>query len=496
MNSIAEIFDDSKQLLDGVTHFIDKYIGSSLLRRCNIRKIVDSYTEHKEYEYIDNPISRLIGNPETSKVLPKCVSARQLLTDKILACFHTARSAYIMFKTGTFFGDYKKDTYYRFDRTEKANWERLQIETARNVILDMESRTEENHVNVLIFDDSLYKRTGGKGTDLCAKVFDHNDHKMRSGYRMMTGGWSNGETYIPFSQVLLSTRSKENMIGRDEPVDQRTLRGKRRARAKEKGTVVVQSMVQEAQKVGIPFDYVLFDTWFSSPAQLVALDSINAKVIAMIKKNSTKYSVVDPKDNEVKKLDVKEIYSRYKKRPGRSRYLLCVNVKVSDKNGDAIPAKLVYVRNRNNRKQWICFICTDMKCSPEEVLRSYSIRWQTEEYFLVCKSHLRLRTECHSTSYDAITSHMIIVAIRYMILAVIRFDNTDNRGIEEIMYGVQREIINQMLDCSIILIIDTLLDSIREYLGLSEDRIKELVSVFISKLPEVWRKRFTVPQAV
>ena len=69
-------------------------------------------------------------------------------------------------------------------------------------------------------------------------------------------------------------------------------------------------------------------------------------------------------------------------------------------------------------------------------------------------------------------------------------------NIEEIMYGVQREIINQMLDCSIILIIDTLLDSIREYLGLSEDRIKELVSVFISKLPEVWRKRFTAPQEV
>jgi hypothetical protein len=312
-----------------------------------------------------------------------------------------------MFKTGTFFGDYKKDTYYRFDRMEKANWERLQLETARNVILDIESRTEENHVNVLIFDDSLYKRTGGKGTDLCAKVFDHNDHKMRNGYRMMTGGWSNSETYIPFSQVLLSTRSKENMIGRDEPVDLRTLRGKRRARAKEKGTVVVQSMVQEAQKVGIPFDYVLFDTWFSSPAQLVALDGINAKVIAMIKKNSTKYSVVDPKDNEAKKLDVKEIYSRFKKRPGRSRYLLSVTVKVSDKNGNAIPAKLVYVRNRNNRKQWICFICTDMKCSPEDVLRYYSIRWQTEEYFLVAKSHLRLRTECHSTSYDAITSHMI-----------------------------------------------------------------------------------------
>ena len=91
---------------------------------------------------------------------------------------------------------------------------------------------------------------------------------------------------------------------------------------------------------------------------------------------------------------------------------------------------------------------------------------------------------------------MVIVAIRYMILAVIRFDNTDDRGIEEIMYGIQREIINQMLDCAVLLIIDTLLDSVRECFGVSEDRINELVRVFISKLPAAWRKRFAVPQAV
>ena len=375
MNSIAEIFDNSKQLLDGITTFVDKYIGCDLLRRCGIRKIIDSFTECRDYEYIDNPILRLIGDVKTSKVLPKCVSAKKLLMDKILACFHTAASPYIMFKTGTFFSDYKKDTFYRFDLNEKANWERLQLETARNVILDIESRTDKDHINALIFDDSLYRRTGGKGTDLCAKVFDHNDNKMRVGYRMMTGGWSNSETYIPFMQSLLSTRKQSLMIGKDEHVDRRTLRGKRRARAKEKGTIVVQSMVQEAQKAGIPFDYVLFDTWFSNPAQLVALKDIGADVIAMIKKNSTKYTLLDPTDDTVKDLNVKEIYSRFKKRSGRSKYLLCVNVRVSDRTGNSVPAKLVFARNRNNKKQWICFVCTDMRCSPEDVLRIYTMRW-------------------------------------------------------------------------------------------------------------------------
>jgi hypothetical protein len=81
-----------------------------------------------------------------------------------------------------------------------------------------------------------------------------------------------------------------------------------------------------------------------------------------------------------------------------------------------------------------------------------------------------------------------------MILAVTRFENTDERGIEEIMYGIQREVINKMMDCAVILIIDTLLDSIRECFGITEDQINELVCVFISKLPEVWRCRFTVPQ--
>lgn len=496
MNSIAEIFDNSKQLLDGITTFVDKYIGCDLLRRCGIRKIIDSFTECRDYEYIDNPILRLIGDVKTSKVLPKCVSAKKLLMDKILACFHTAASPYIMFKTGTFFSDYKKDTFYRFDLNEKANWERLQLETARNVILDIESRTDKDHINALIFDDSLYRRTGGKGTDLCAKVFDHNDNKMRVGYRMMTGGWSNSETYIPFMQSLLSTRKQSLMIGKDEHVDRRTLRGKRRARAKEKGTIVVQSMVQEAQKAGIPFDYVLFDTWFSNPAQLVALKDIGADVIAMIKKNSTKYTLLDPTDDTVKDLNVKEIYSRFKKRSGRSKYLLCVNVRVSDRTGNSVPAKLVFARNRNNKKQWICFVCTDMRCSPEDVLRIYTMRWACEVYFSVAKGYLKLRTECHSTSYDAITAHMVIVAIRYMILAIARFENTDTRGIEEIMYGIQREIINKMMDCAIILIIDAFLDSVRECFGATEAQINELVCSFISKLPEVWRSRFTLPKAI
>ena len=60
-------------------------------------------------QYADNPILRLLGDIESSHVVEKIVSAKDLLIDKILVCFASA-SPYRMFKTGTFFGDYKKDT--------------------------------------------------------------------------------------------------------------------------------------------------------------------------------------------------------------------------------------------------------------------------------------------------------------------------------------------------------------------------------------------------
>lgn len=494
MNSIAEIFENSKHLLDSVDNFVNKYIGCSLLRKCGITKIVDNVSENAEFDYVDNPILRLVQSAAGTKLLEKCISAKQLLTDKIMLCFANA-SAYMMFKTDSFYSDYRKDTFYRFDLIKGANWERLQLETARNVILDIESRTTDNHVNVLTFDDSLYSRTRGKGTDLCGKVYDHNDHKLRLGYRMMTGGWSNGDVFIPFAQALLTTRDEKLMVGPDEKVDRRTLRGKRRQCAKEKGTLVMHAMVEEAQKADIPFDYVLFDTWFSSPAQLVALKEIGADVIAMIKKNSTKYEWSDPSTGEKILLNVKEIYSRNKKRRGRSKYLLSVDVTVSDKDGKSIPAKLVYARNHSNRKDWVCFVCTDTDLDEETIIRTYVIRWKTELYFRMAKSHLKLRTECHSTSYDAITAHMVIVAIRYMILAVERFNNTDSRSIEELFYGIQREVINDMIDCAIILVLDAMLASVKQYFNATDTQISEMVCVFINNLPDAWKNRFQMPEA-
>ena len=58
-------------------------------------------------------------------------------------------------------------------------------------------------------------------------------------------------------------------------------------------------------------------------------------------------------------MSLTSIYNKNKKRRGRSRYLLSVMVDVV-KDGEIIPAKLVYVHNRNKRKEYLCLISTDV----------------------------------------------------------------------------------------------------------------------------------------
>ena len=51
-----------------------------------------------------------------------------------------------------------------------------------------------------------------------------------------------------------------------------------------------------------------------------------------------------------------------------------------------IPAKIVCVRNKKNKKDWIAFLCTNPDLSEEEIIRIYGKRWQIEVFFKTCKS--------------------------------------------------------------------------------------------------------------
>ena len=106
------------------------------------------------------------------------------------------------------------------------------------------------------------------------------------------------------------------------------------------------TLLDNATKAGLSADYVLFDSWFATPTQITDIKSRGLDAIAMIKKSShIKYEYCG------KQLNIKEIYSQNKKRRGRSKYLLSVDVKVGKE--EPIAAKIVCIRNKANRKDWL-----------------------------------------------------------------------------------------------------------------------------------------------
>lgn len=65
-------------------------------------------------------------------------------------------------------------------------------------------------------------------------------------------------------------------------------------------------------------------------------------------------------------------------------------------------------------------------------------------FFKTCKSFLKIGKEYHGLSYEALTVHVAIVFTRYMMLAVQKRDNEDERTLGELFYLA----IDEMADIS------------------------------------------------
>lgn len=178
---------------------------------------------------------------------------------------------------------FAKDTVYRFMKMLSVNWIRfttiLSSRIIQGAIVPLNS---ENRANVLIIDDSMFERNRSKKVELLAKVYDHAKHAYKFDFRMLTLGWSDGNTFLPVNSILLSTENRKNRI---------------------------------------------------------AVKEIGYDVIGMIKKTPKMFFRYAGKD-----MSLISIYNKNKKRRGRSRYLPSVMVDVI-KDGKTISAKVVYVQS-------------------------------------------------------------------------------------------------------------------------------------------------------
>ena len=457
MSSIPHKTENGNEIFDSATKFLKEFQVGKLLFQCNAGKM---------------------------KGIPVMDIFRYLF-----CCIFSDRSMYMQRKTGVFEGGFCKNTVYRFLNNTKTNWQRFTTLLSARIINNfMKPLTSDNRKDVFIIDDSLFDRSRSCKTELLARVFDHCSMKYKRGYRMLTLGWSDGNSFVPVNHCLLSAAEDKNLLCEASSYDGRSLAGKRRRQSRRKATEVMLELIHMAQKSVLSAKYVLFDSWFSSPKVVAALkQELGLDTIAMVKKSSKiKYGYQDGRFN------IKEIYSKNRKRRGRSKYLLSINVTVGE---EEIPAKIVCVRNKSKKKDWLAILCTDTSLSEEEIIRTYGKRWDIEVFFKSCKSYLRLVKECRSTSYDALNAHTAIVFTRYMMLSVAQRRNTDDKTLCELFFCLMDELDDITFSQSMQIIMNALMDSVMEYFHITEQELEKFTASFIQRLPKYMQEALKYGQS-
>jgi len=263
---------------------------------------------------------------------------------------------------------------------------------------------------------------------------------------------------------------------------------KRRMQALMKAPEVMLQMLSQAIQYKIPAKHVLFDSWFSAPSTIISVIKMKLHVIARIKKTPKIHYLFNGE-----KMKLKEIYDSCKKRRGRSKYLLSVIAKIYNQEGEEYEVRIVFLKNRNNRKDWIAIISTDLTLSEEEIIRIYGKRWNIEVFFKMCKSYLNLGKEFQGLSYDMITAHTAIVYSRYILLSLENRNEKDDRTIGELFYVMLDELKDIQFSEALKLIIGAVIDTLEECLFLDKKQINEFLEIFLSKLPQHLKNRLLKP---
>ena len=378
---------------------------------------------------------------------------------------------------------FKKNTAYRFLNSSNYNWARLLLLLITTIIDGINQLTSKDRVNVLIADDSLYDRSRSKKVELLSRVFDHTTHKFVKGFKMLTIGWSDGNTFLPVAFSLLSSRHEKKVLRpANSKIDKRSAGYKKRIEAIANATDTLLKLLDSVK--GLPVKYLLFDSWFAFPKTIVNVLKRKLDVICMLKISSKIHYLF-----QGEWLDLKEIYKRITPAAkGNIIGSVVAQIRESRKKDDFVDVKIVFVKDRHSNN-WLAVLSTDTALSNEEIIRIYGKRWDIEVFFKVTKSYLALAKEFQGRSYDMMLAHTTIVFIRYAMLAMESRNSNDPRTIGDLFYFFCDEVEDIKFSLSLMLIVDLLKKILYENPVISKELAHQIIDAFILGLPQIWREK-------
>lgn len=319
---------------------------------------------------------------------------------------------------------FKKTTLYGFLADARFNWERLMMQTAKNTIDKLQPLTD--HVSCFVVDDTMLPRNRAKNVELVARLFDHVKGKTIKAFCDLTLGWTDGISMVPVAHALMSSANKDNQVcPSKEHLDKRTLAFKRRQHAQSSKPDIVIDMLKRAIDAGIDAQYLLCDTWFTNAPLIKRLkQELKLNLIGMVKQLKQKY----------------EYHNQYYTLPGLRKLIAGNNrtdiygsivVKIPSTE---LNVKIVFVRNRNKRSEFIYILSTDITLSNEEIVRIYSKRFLIEHCYYCMKHFFKFTTECQARNYDSCYAFSTLCYIRMIFLEWMRRSEEDLRTYGDLFY--------------------------------------------------------------
>lgn len=355
-----------------------------------------------------------------------------------------------------------KDAVYRFLNHSKFAWRRFLLAFSASTIRKVSSLTGNDRPKVLIIDDSSFYRNRSKKVELLSRCFDHASQKMRfyKGFRMLTLGWSDGATFMPLDFSLLSSKNAR-INGISKNIDKRSSGYKRRLEALQSAPEQLPTMIQRALSAGVEASYVLMDTWFTQQPLIQSIVEQGLDVIGMVKATNQRYLV------NCKRVDLKGLYRLATPVTGSKGILRSIRTTMS--NG--VTVKVVFVRNRNKKSEWLAILSTDCTLSEREIVRIYGMRWDIEVFFKTTKSLLKLQKEFQGRSYDLLISHTTIVFSRYILLSWQNRCSADDRTLGGMFY----ELCDEIKELDWALALQQLIELFEDALQQTNKRVKKLI---------------------
>jgi len=369
-------------------------------------------------------------------------------------------SAFLHSRNNPFQGG--KDTISRFLQLNRYNWRKFLLLLSTKVVTEALFPFTTKKRYTWVVDDSPYERPRSQYVEGLSRFYDHSSGRFSRGFRMLTLGLSDGATFIPFSFSHLSAHHRENQLcPMDSSLDGRSTRARIRKESQRKAPEVLFKLLDGALKYCPLVHTILFDSWFSFPALIRKCSSRGLSVVCMLKNTSKIYYSFGGKP-----LSLSSLLTRIQKRPhGNIIGSGVVNLNLT---GKPLLARIVFIKSKHQKSQWLALLSTDLSLSEEEIVTLYGKRWDIEVFFKMVKSFLKMAREFQVRSYDALIAHTSMVFIRYIMLAVVSRRNQGPRTIGEFFYACCDEIPDITLMEALTLLLELLKSTIKQVLVLSE----------------------------